>query len=158
GIAMSGGGIRSAAFNLGVLHALHDEGILREVDIMSAVSGGTYAMSWYLLQPFYAAKAAEREGRDFKIEDVLDELFHLDGKFQKYLAQNPSVIDRIDSLTSAIFDATVNQLFRAFMAATGNVGEFNYVGDSRTEYRDRLQKLFQGQPSPDLKGGIANAI
>ena len=57
GLAMSGGGIRSAAFNLGVLQALHEAGILRLVDVMSAVSGGTYIMSWYLLQPFYAAKA-----------------------------------------------------------------------------------------------------
>ena len=58
GLAMSGGGIRSAAFNLGILQALHEGNILRSVDVMSAVSGGTYIMSWYLLQPFYAAKSA----------------------------------------------------------------------------------------------------
>lgn len=47
-LAMSGGGIRSAAFQIGVLQGLHEQGLLRSVDIMSAVSGGAYAMSWFL--------------------------------------------------------------------------------------------------------------
>ena len=158
GMAMSGGGIRSAAFNLGVLHALHQEGILPDFDIMSAVSGGSYAMSWYLLQPFYAAKAATREGKEFNIEEIFDEMFRLDGKFQTYLAGDPSVVERIDAVISAIFDATVNQPVRALMAASENVGDFNFAGGARREYRDRLQELFQGLPSLNLKSKIENAI
>jgi hypothetical protein len=42
GLALSGGGVRSAAFNLGLLQALHHEGILRFVDYLSGVSGGSY--------------------------------------------------------------------------------------------------------------------
>jgi len=43
GLALSGGGVRSAAFCLGVIQAFHKFGLLRFVDFVSAVSGGTYA-------------------------------------------------------------------------------------------------------------------
>ncbi len=39
---MSGGGIRSAIFNLGVLQALHQYGIFSKIDYISTVSGGGY--------------------------------------------------------------------------------------------------------------------
>lgn len=42
GLALSGGGIRSATFNLGVLQALHQRGLLPLVDYVSTVSGGGY--------------------------------------------------------------------------------------------------------------------
>src|SRR6185369_2693113 len=47
GLAFSGGGIRSATFNLGVLQALEAGGMLRHVDYLSSVSGGGYAASCY---------------------------------------------------------------------------------------------------------------
>ncbi len=43
GLALSGGGIRSAAFNLGLLQGLYDKDLLRQVDYLSTVSGGGYA-------------------------------------------------------------------------------------------------------------------
>ncbi|MBX3726879.1 MAG: hypothetical protein KF823_13290 [Xanthomonadales bacterium] len=49
GLALSGGGIRSAVFNLGLLQALHSAGLLRQVDYLSSVSGGGYVagcLSW----------------------------------------------------------------------------------------------------------------
>jgi Patatin-like phospholipase len=42
GLALSGGGIRSASFGLGVLQALNAEGILKNFDYLSTVSGGGY--------------------------------------------------------------------------------------------------------------------
>lgn len=42
GLALSGGGIRSAIFNLGLLQALDQRGVLRLVDYLSTVSGGGY--------------------------------------------------------------------------------------------------------------------
>ena len=42
GLAFSGGGIRSATFNLGVVQALAERGILKHVDYLSTVSGGGY--------------------------------------------------------------------------------------------------------------------
>ena len=42
GLAFSGGGIRSATFNLGVLQALEKCGVLSSIDYLSTVSGGGY--------------------------------------------------------------------------------------------------------------------
>ena len=46
GLAFSGGGIRSATFNLGVLQALAELKLLKEFDYLSTVSGGGYIGSW----------------------------------------------------------------------------------------------------------------
>jgi Patatin-like phospholipase len=43
-LALSGGGLRSAAYSLGVMRALHETRILGKVDVISAVSGGSYAL------------------------------------------------------------------------------------------------------------------
>jgi hypothetical protein len=42
GLALSGGGIRSAAFGLGAIQALDFRGIIKKVDYLSTVSGGGY--------------------------------------------------------------------------------------------------------------------
>ncbi len=42
GIALSGGGIRSATINLGILKTLNKFGILKQADYLSTVSGGGY--------------------------------------------------------------------------------------------------------------------
>ena len=47
GLALSGGGIRSAVFNLGLLQALANAGLLRRVDVLSSVSGGGYIASCF---------------------------------------------------------------------------------------------------------------
>jgi len=46
GLALSGGGIRSATFSLGFLQALAANGLLRHVDFLSTVSGGGYIGSF----------------------------------------------------------------------------------------------------------------
>lgn len=46
GLALSGGGIRSATFSLGVLQRLADKGFLTQVDYLSTVSGGGYIGTW----------------------------------------------------------------------------------------------------------------
>src|SRR5262249_5561661 len=47
GLALSGGGIRSAMFNLGLLQALYTNGLLRYVDYLSTVSGGSYVGAYF---------------------------------------------------------------------------------------------------------------
>lgn len=46
GLAFSGGGIRSATFNLGIIQSLAAVGLLNMVDYLSTVSGGGYVGSW----------------------------------------------------------------------------------------------------------------
>ena len=51
GLALSGGGIRSATFNLGLLQCMARRGLLDKVDYLSTVSGGGYigtALTWFL--------------------------------------------------------------------------------------------------------------
>lgn len=47
GLAFSGGGIRSATFNLGVLQGLAEQKLLKNVDYLSTVSGGGYIGGWF---------------------------------------------------------------------------------------------------------------
>jgi len=48
GLAFSGGGIRSATFNLGILQALAHPRLLRALDYISTVSGGGYIGGWLM--------------------------------------------------------------------------------------------------------------
>ncbi len=48
GLALSGGGVRSAAFSIGAMKSLHDKGIMGHIDVISSVSGGGYALYWLL--------------------------------------------------------------------------------------------------------------
>jgi predicted acylesterase/phospholipase RssA len=64
GLALSGGGIRSATFNLGVLQGLAHLGVLRRFDYLSTVSGGGYIGTWL-------AAWIKREGNPFAVEQQL---------------------------------------------------------------------------------------
>jgi len=46
GLALSGGGIRSATFALGLLQGMADRNILPYIDVLSTVSGGGYIGTW----------------------------------------------------------------------------------------------------------------
>jgi hypothetical protein len=53
GLALSGGGIRSASFCMGVVQQLHVAGVIDRLHYMSTVSGGGYvgaSLSWFLAQ------------------------------------------------------------------------------------------------------------
>jgi hypothetical protein len=58
GLALSGGGIRSATFSLGVLQALAQRGWIRRIDYLSTVSGGGYIGCW-LSAYIYRCKAPD---------------------------------------------------------------------------------------------------
>jgi hypothetical protein len=60
GLALSGGGIRSATFSLGIIQGLAKHGLLRHVDFLSTVSGGGYigsCLSALLNDPKHGADA-----------------------------------------------------------------------------------------------------
>ena len=68
GLALSGGGIRSATLSLGMLQALADKDALKDIDYLSTVSGGGYAGSFlcslYTPRSVRERKAAARPGAD----------------------------------------------------------------------------------------------
>lgn len=72
GLAFSGGGIRSATFNLGVLQALNSLGIFKCVDYLSTVSGGGYIGS--CVSALYASIDKEtQEGVPSNNDDSLND-------------------------------------------------------------------------------------
>ncbi len=81
GVCFSGGGIRSATFNLGVTTALAKKGYLRQIDYLSTVSGGGYIGSWLTA---WIKREGAREGGGCKyVEDVLS------GRLGNLLAEYP---------------------------------------------------------------------
>ncbi len=62
GLALSGGGIRSATFNLGLLQSLDQLGVLPHLDYLATVSGGGYVGGfWTAWQQRKAAEADENK-------------------------------------------------------------------------------------------------
>lgn len=53
GLSLSGGGTRAASFSIGVMKALKETHKLDQVELISSVSGGSYANYWYFSQLFY---------------------------------------------------------------------------------------------------------
>lgn len=60
GVALSGGGTRSASYSIGILKALHELDRLDQIDILSTVSGGSYAGHWYFSQHYHMDKVARK--------------------------------------------------------------------------------------------------
>lgn len=67
-LSLSGGGMRSATFSIGILAGLQKQGILDQVDIVSSVSGGSYANLWLTNQLFGISNYQEEKNSS-------DELF-----------------------------------------------------------------------------------
>jgi len=55
GICCSGGGVRSAAFNLGALQVLKEEGVLDRAHFLTAVSGGAYIAASHAIVANYSS-------------------------------------------------------------------------------------------------------
>lgn len=67
GLALSGGGIRSATFCFGAMQELEDKGVLKHIDFLSTVSGGGYTGSaysaWRLRQARTQPRTAPQPGQ-----------------------------------------------------------------------------------------------
>ncbi|HEX7238161.1 MAG TPA: patatin-like phospholipase family protein [Gammaproteobacteria bacterium] len=89
GLSFSGGGIRSATFNLGVLQSLARCGVLRYVDYLSTVSGGGYIGSWLTALSQRRFARTEEDAKRANVVDTSSLLkFNADGfrSFEKGLA------------------------------------------------------------------------
>src|SRR5919106_1805456 len=65
-LCLSGGGVRSASFGLGVMQGLARAGILGRFDYLSTVSGGGYIGGWL--------SASRRRAQDRREPDPADQL------------------------------------------------------------------------------------
>ncbi|HEX4311966.1 MAG TPA: patatin-like phospholipase family protein [Acidobacteriaceae bacterium] len=94
GLAFSGGGIRSATLNLGVLEGLQELDLLRHFDYISTVSGGGFIGSWLVGN---VRRSAHWLGR---LTDWSGSIDHL-RKYSNYLAPRTGMLSP-DTLTIAI--------------------------------------------------------
>jgi hypothetical protein len=90
GICCSGGGIRSAAFNLGALQALQQREILKEARYLAAVSGGSYIAAAFCM----VAKRGPRDSDDSdpKAFDETTPPFHPGSPEEQYLRNRSSYL------------------------------------------------------------------
>ena len=91
GICCSGGGIRSAAFNLGALQALEKRGVLRGARYLSAVSGGAYIAAAFCM----VAKRGTKPGHDDSEADAFGPdrpPFHPGSPEEQYLRNRSSYL------------------------------------------------------------------
>lgn len=89
GLAMSGGGTKAAMFSHGVLHGLHDSGVLDHVDAISTVSGGSYAAYWYF------TKQLESKREQFNVSQIFDDCV------PTYWTKDDTDIDLISAMQAA---------------------------------------------------------
>ncbi len=105
-LAFSGGGIRSATFNLGILQGLAKSELLPKFDYLSTVSGGGYIGAWY-------SAWVKRDGLLLKVQDRLNPEKSADPRgeevrpirwlrmFSNYLAPNNNIMSS-DSWTMGL--------------------------------------------------------
>ncbi len=133
-LALSGGGTRSAAFSMGVLQALNGLGYLddKNIDIISAVSGGAYTLSWFYAQQFNSGKE--------KLKEVRDQMFNPQDKYQKYLEENASIFGESLIFSSFLFNIPtmpVNLVLNGLFGQHANLSLPQYW------YQGRIKKTFQ---------------
>jgi hypothetical protein len=137
GLAFSGGGIRSATFNLGILQGLASLGLLKRFDYLSTVSGGGYIGSWLAAWikreggirhveqqmhenrweqakgrvPEPGADGRDREGRPIVFEEEPEAIFHL-RSYSNYLAPRPGFFSADTWVGASIYlrNLLLNQL------------------------------------------------
>ena len=139
-LAISGGGIRSAVFAIGVMSGLQEIGVFDEVDAISAVSGGSYAATWYYMQQY---RCHERTRATRATEDVRHQVLETHGPFQEYLAKNAGVwpLTRLGVL--GVADTITSP---ANLVANGLLGWHSNTTPAQWDYETRLASHFNHVP------------
>jgi len=88
GVALSGGGIRSATFCLGVFRALARAHLVRRIDFLSTVSGGGYFGSFFGALFVPRRTLARRPAPDSAVDEVEAQLLDLHSKPVEWLREN----------------------------------------------------------------------
>ena len=79
GLALSGGGFRASFFHIGVLARLAELDVLRHVEVLSCVSGGSIVGAFYYLEVRRLLKS--KHDKDISRQDYLDIVRSIETKF-----------------------------------------------------------------------------
>ena len=119
GVSFSGGGIRSATFNLGIIQGLAENGLLRQIDYLSTVSGGGYIGAWLhaFVKNHCAGKMQLASDRLSPVDNPIPGSPHDDPvtflrKYSNYLAPRPGVFSADTWVIGSIWlrNVLLNQL------------------------------------------------
>jgi len=129
-LAISGGGIRSATFALGVLAALARRNLLYQFDYLSTVSGGGYLgafLTTFLSTPAPAANDGEiglgREDLPFRRKDGEAAALRHVRHHSKYLATG-RLWERLQMAGAQVYGMAMNGLAFAWVALVAALAEF----------------------------------
>ena len=122
GLAFSGGGIRSATFNLGILQGLAHFKLLPRIDYLSTVSGGGYIGSWLTTwtKRLGLQTVANNLGRltEEAREHEPDEIQYL-RKYSNYLTPRLGLLNADSLTTAAIYTRNLLLNLTILVAALG---------------------------------------
>jgi hypothetical protein len=161
GLAFSGGGIRSATFNLGILQALAKAKLLRGFDYISTVSGGGYIGSWLMGWMYHQRKGIldieERLSTPPKMpQEAADPPeVHFLRDYSNYLTPRKGILgaDFWAFAASYLRNTILNQviLVLAILSLLLAPRTFVYLLHTLETAEERLQGHFQGAIQPYLE-------
>ncbi|MCS6292304.1 MAG: patatin-like phospholipase family protein [Nitrospira sp.] len=157
GLALSGGGSRAAVFGGAMLRELHRLGLLQQVDVLSAVSGGALPAAYYALDGYrdvdFSNGFLERMGHDFQSD--MRGRFVSPGNLLKYwftsAAKSDTVVQVLDEqlFHNATFaDLNPDRPKLLLNATDALTGEPFVISD----------ESFAGLASPLSSFGVARAV
>jgi hypothetical protein len=165
GLALSGGGVRSASFGTGVMRGLHDLGILEKTGYLSTVSGGGFAAAWMMsfhdvgdeafapcdpaspidMRPEYVVEGGRRRPR-YALRPPLDTLFRPGSNYRYHLTQHGEYLgyqhghnsqsQLVLTIGKSLFAFPFNFVFNDLLGYDVNTGPF------RRLYRDGIDGAF----------------
>jgi hypothetical protein len=135
GLALSGGGMRSASFTMGVFEALHANHQLEQIDIASSVSGGGYTLGWYLAN-------MTDHGDDPHVKEEL--ILSRTGPYQQHLGERADLTPPIRSIGYGFLDVLPGAFWNLF--ANGAFGWHVNTSPGRHFYDNRLRWIFMTRP------------
>src|SRR5207245_4223002 len=141
-LALSGGGLRSAAFSIGVMMGLEEKEGLEQFDVISAVSGGSYALSWVYTQRLLGVKEMKTTlSTDAKMSgQVVGE------SSVEELGRKVRIANRVTYVFMALIDLLASPIN---LIANGFFGWHANTTPSRAWYESRLRETFMAGQSPE---------
>ncbi len=114
GLALSGGGFRASFFHLGVLAQLARHGILRHVEALSTVSGGSIIGTLYYIELKNLLESKTDE--DIRDEDYVQLVERMEIRFLEKVQLNPRMLTFADL-------ASTLRMFRPDYSRSDRIGE-----------------------------------
>ncbi|MEA3210545.1 MAG: hypothetical protein QOE70_3602 [Chthoniobacter sp.] len=151
GLALSGGGFRASLFHIGVLARLAELDVLRSVEVLSCVSGGSIIGAHYYLEVRNLLQT--REDQEITGQDYIDIVKRIERDFLAGVQRN------IRTRVAAEWKTNVRMIFESDYSQTHRAGElfereiFARVADGEAtadRFIDQLHIRPKGTP-PDFK-------